>query len=269
MTTSNKTNTISVSLTVGAVRNGYISIPGDCSLFPSKYYGGEPDYEEAAEKFILRLPNGESVCTDIRVKDKNPSRAGRIRKRLGKFFKTANIKGGAVLTITSKSEGEYQLKITGEQTPHVNDESIELDRKGKLLNNLAEEAKVIDEVTLRAIKSRRGQVNFRSSLLTAFNDTCCITGCSVISVLEAAHIISHADETNYKVTNGLLLRADIHTLFDLNLIGIDQYGVVHLSKELENSEYSEYQGVIVANELPEETISNLQKRFLEYNEKNK
>jgi hypothetical protein len=75
----------------------------------------------------------------------------------------------------------------------------------------SEESRFFDAVTLRAIKTRRGQDKFRKSLLTAFNDTCCVTGSTVISVLEAAHIISHSDETNYKVTNGILLRADIHT----------------------------------------------------------
>jgi hypothetical protein len=132
----------------------------------------------------------------------------------------------------------------------------------------SEESIVFDEVTLRAIKTRRGQDKFRKSLLTAFNDTCCVTGSTVISVLEAAHIISHSDDTNYKVTNGILLRADIHTLFDLNLIGIDQHGVVHTSNELEQSEYSGYQGVVVASSLSEDTVVNLKKRFVEYIEKN-
>lgn len=120
---------------------------------------------------------------------------------------------------------------------------------------------LIDEVTLRAIKSRRGQPEFRKSLLQAYGNKCCITGCSVISVLEAAHIIPHSEETNYKVTNGVLLRADIHTLFDLNLIGIDPGGIVHVSEGLVLSEYEKYRGVHIAESISQETINNLKERY--------
>ena len=59
-------------------------------------------------------------------------------------------------------------------------------------------------------------------------------------------------ERNYKVTNGVLLRGDIHTLFDLNLIGIDQGGVVHISEELDSSEYGIYSGELIAESIPQE-----------------
>jgi hypothetical protein len=43
----------------------------------------------------------------------------------------------------------------------------------------------------------------------------------VAAVLEAAHIDPYRGEGNNHPGNGLLLRADIHTLFDLNLLGIE------------------------------------------------
>ena len=47
------------------------------------------------------------------------------------------------------------------------------------------------------------------------------TGCPVVDVLEAAHIHPYrGDETNH-VANGLLLRADLHTLFDCGMLAID------------------------------------------------
>ena len=100
--------------------------------------------------------------------------------------------------------------------------------------------------------------------MLAFGSKCCITGSSVKSVLEAAHIIPHSEETNYKVTNGVLLRGDIHTLFDLNLIGIDQGGVVHISEELDSSEYGIYSGELIAESIPQETKNNLKERFENY-----
>lgn len=91
-----------------------------------------------------------------------------------------------------------------------------------LFNNTFD-AVVTDEPILRAIKSRRGQASFRNALLQAYSQTCFITGCKTEHVLEAAHIVPHGDETNYCVFNGLLLRADIHTLFDLELLSIDGF----------------------------------------------
>ena len=45
------------------------------------------------------------------------------------------------------------------------------------------------------------------------------------------------------MTNGLLLRADIHTLFDLDLIGINPKTLeVELAEVLKNSVYSELAG---------------------------
>lgn len=70
---------------------------------------------------------------------------------------------------------------------------------------------------------RQGQAQFRQALMEAYEGRCAISGCDVREVLEAAHIMPYlGDETN-NVRNGLLLRADLHTLFDLGLlkIGLD------------------------------------------------
>jgi hypothetical protein len=48
-----------------------------------------------------------------------------------------------------------------------------------------------DDVIKVAIKTRRGQPAFRQALLTEYKGTCCITGCKIEAVLEAAHIIPH------------------------------------------------------------------------------
>lgn len=69
-----------------------------------------------------------------------------------------------------------------------------------------------------------------------------VTECRVVGLLEAAHIAPHADGTDYRTSNGLLLRADIHTLYDLGLLSIDQYMRVKLPNELLLSEYRQYDG---------------------------
>jgi putative restriction endonuclease len=73
----------------------------------------------------------------------------------------------------------------------------------------------------RTIVQRRGQSKFRNALLAAYDRRCAISGCTSIEVLEAAHIYPYSGPETNHVTNGLLLRADIHTLFDLGIIQID------------------------------------------------
>ncbi|CAB5512442.1 hypothetical protein LMG26857_01732 [Achromobacter anxifer] len=99
-----------------------------------------------------------------------------------------------------------------------------------------------DDLQQRAIKVRRGQKKFRDNLLSAYQKTCAVTGCKVEDLLEAAHIRPHSEEPNYRTSNGLLLRADIHTLFDLGLLAIDPQKKVCLAPFLLNSEYKGYQG---------------------------
>ena len=57
--------------------------------------------------------------------------------------------------------------------------------------------------------------------MTDYEGKCAVTGCDVPDVLQAAHIFPYmGPETNHP-SNGLL-RADIHTLFDLGLIELSQ-----------------------------------------------
>src|SRR5690606_14516906 len=77
------------------------------------------------------------------------------------------------------------------------------------------------ESVFRSIKARRGQQKFRESLCKRYNNTCVVTGCKILDILEAAHIMPYRGKKDNHPSNGLLLRADIHTLFDLDLIGID------------------------------------------------
>ncbi len=94
--------------------------------------------------------------------------------------------------------------------------------------------KIHKEDVLKTIKIRQGQSEFRQILLEEFNYCCAITGCLIERVLEAAHIVPHREETNYHASNGLLLRADIHTLYDLDLLKINVNGNVIIEPELIN-----------------------------------
>ncbi|EJT85993.1 putative restriction endonuclease [Pseudomonas putida S11] len=64
--------------------------------------------------------------------------------------------------------------------------------------------------TLASIVRRRGQPQFRKQLLKAYQGRCAITACSLQQVLEAAHIHPYLGDATNVVSNGLLLRADVH-----------------------------------------------------------
>ncbi|MBG1257740.1 tetratricopeptide repeat protein [Nostoc commune] len=94
-----------------------------------------------------------------------------------------------------------------------------------------------------SIARRQGQPQFRQSLLEAYNYCCAITGCDAQEALEAAHIIPYSETENNHPSNGLLLRADIHTLFDLNLITINPETMqVRFAPSLRRTSYGEMDG---------------------------
>jgi hypothetical protein len=80
----------------------------------------------------------------------------------------------------------------------------------------------------KSIQKRQGQERFRQKLFEVYKGRCAITGCPIKGVLEAAHVKPYSICKDNSPRNGILLRADFHTLFDLNLI------VIHPdSKEIE------------------------------------
>jgi|GEM_PF-2173686 hypothetical protein len=116
-----------------------------------------------------------------------------------------------------------------------------------------------DDRVIGEISRRRGQAAFRKALLDKYSK-CLVTGSECEYVLEAAHIVPHVEKTNYSADNGLLLRADIHTLYDLNKIGIDNLGIIHVSPELIDSEYYIYDGAKAIKQISAELSYNLKIR---------
>lgn len=88
------------------------------------------------------------------------------------------------------------------------------------------------------IVQREGQPAFRNALLKAYERQCAISGCRVEALLEAAHIVPYQGAHTNAPGNGLLLRSDLHKLFDLHLLHIDAYRrIVRISPELYRTEY--------------------------------
>jgi hypothetical protein len=77
------------------------------------------------------------------------------------------------------------------------------------------------EKAMRNINQRPEQVKFRESLIVLYGPRCCITGPTILQALEAAHICAYRGSKSNHPQNGLLLRADLHNLFDNYLFSIE------------------------------------------------
>jgi hypothetical protein len=99
---------------------------------------------------------------------------------------------------------------------------------------------------LRAIAQRRGQRRFRNRLIERYGCACQISTCPYPGLVEAAHIRPYAISSDNGARNGLLLRSDLHTLFDLGLLGIDPNSLkVHLAAALTGAGYDQFEGAIL------------------------
>ena len=96
------------------------------------------------------------------------------------------------------------------------------------------------ELAKRLIFLRQGQPAFRKKLLKAYDNRCAISGCDCPHALEAAHIRPYKGKYTNHIKNGILLRTDIHTLFDLGKIRILSNYKVDISDDLQSTVYKEF-----------------------------
>ena len=76
--------------------------------------------------------------------------------------------------------------------------------------------------SLRQVVVREGQHSFRNLLLNAYGHRCAVTGCDVRETLEAAHIRPYKGPKTNQAANGILLRADLHRLWDYGLMAVHE-----------------------------------------------
>jgi len=76
--------------------------------------------------------------------------------------------------------------------------------------------------SLREVVIREGQGSFRNLIFNAYGGKCAITGCDVPETLEAAHIRPYKGPKTNQASNGILLRADLHRLWDTGLLALHE-----------------------------------------------
>ena len=96
-------------------------------------------------------------------------------------------------------------------------------------------------------RNRLGQSAFRAVVTDAYGRRCAVTREKTLPALQASHIKPYAASGPHRVDNGLLLRADVHQLFDAGYVTITTDYEIEVSRrikeEFENgSEYYALQG---------------------------
>ncbi|MEO7923110.1 MAG: HNH endonuclease [Chitinophagaceae bacterium] len=121
-------------------------------------------------------------------------------------------------------------------------------------------------------KVRLGQGAFRILVTDAYERKCAISGEKTLPVLEAAHIKPYARSGPHFVSNSLLLRSDLHKLFDAGYVTVTKELKVEVSKrikeEFENGrEYYRFHGGDLYN-LPTRIVDKPEIRFVEWHNEN-
>lgn len=92
---------------------------------------------------------------------------------------------------------------------------------------------------LASIVRRQGQPAFRRLLLEIYDGACAFSGCTVPEILDAAHIMPYKGMATNHPQNGLLLRTDLHTLFDIHLLTVDTADMtIIVAPSLQATEYA-------------------------------
>ena len=97
------------------------------------------------------------------------------------------------------------------------------------------------------IAPRVGQRAFRTQVIDAYRRRCAVTGERTLPALEASHIRPFSIGGTHDTSNGILLRRDLHSLFDRGFVTISREYRLDVSRSIresyrDDSEYSELHG---------------------------
>lgn len=130
----NMADRLVITLTDGAIRNGYLSVPKLQRLFPEACLG-ESD-QPASRLFTLRLPDGRTEQTQVLKQHK------RIQARFNSLFAANGLQAGDQAVLSKLAEFDYQLSFrrAGQQdataVPQVKDVRKEMPVRDVPLNQI-------------------------------------------------------------------------------------------------------------------------------------
>jgi putative restriction endonuclease len=125
--------------------------------------------------------------------------------------------------------GEY-YDLSGGEGRRILEESLA--RAGRIDEATAEPEEAKRYGPPIVVRPRLGQGTFRVAVTDAYSRSCAVTHEHSLPALEAAHIRPYSHEGNHEVSNGLLLRSDIHRLFDLGYVTVTPAHRFEVSRRL-------------------------------------
>lgn len=174
----------------------------------------------------------------------------------GKSYSTDTLIGGSLWKQTEMLLQKYLYNVQDEEKNQLILEDTESPQYGRSV----------------LTKVRLGQGAFRVLVTDAYNRKCAISGEKTLPVLEAAHIKPYSESGPHFISNALLLRSDLHKLFDVGYITITTDFKVEVSKrikeEFENGrEYYRFHGNSLFN-LPIKSQNKPHNKFIEWHNEN-
>lgn len=168
--------------------------------------------------------NNELIIAAARLLDRTPSAVSMKLCNFGRFDEELKVRGVKGL----KNGSHLDEEIWNEFHQDMDNLFVEAQKISGASQLILPEDQV--EVPIgyeyeTISKTRCGQDFFRSAVLSAYDNVCCITGLNVPTLLQASHIKSWQDSNPYtertNPKNGLCLNALHHKAFDAGLITID------------------------------------------------
>lgn len=109
-------------------------------------------------------------------------------------------------------------------------------------------------------------------VMDEYSRRCAITGEKTLPVLDAAHIRPYSENGPHKVSNGILMRSDLHTLFDNGYLTLTKEFNIEVSRRIKEEfsngrEYYALHGKQLVS-LPKNPANHPQSEFLEWHQNN-
>jgi len=231
---------VSVVQTHKGVYEDQDPVYGDDATWRYFYHQEGKTAEDLANPELLYANAGLFKCMrdGIPVGVIIPATSGRGYEVLGLALIESYASGyfGLVGPVSLRAEG----KLSAAETPARVSVSLVEYPLGEFDPNAQEDTRL---KVIAAVHRRQGGVRFRRALLSAYRGKCAMTRYDAPAALEAAHIVPYRGPQTNHPTNGLLLRADMHDLFDLGLVAVDSDTMnLLLAKELEGTMYEPFAG---------------------------
>ncbi|WP_210528340.1 HNH endonuclease [Rubellimicrobium arenae] len=195
-------------LTDGNFKAARITITPFLSQLPTDVIGGSDKARPAPRR--LKLHWGQiSTEADLPTERHSGRPRGFMRER-GEFTKAVLAEAAPGDVVVFQQIGPYEYRLMVEKPD------------GRRVTPSQSDNELKERVRRWAMRETRPeQQNFRRQIAERDGLRCAVTGCAIPEVLDAAHIAQRATGGPDDPRNGMILRADVHRLFDAGLLTID------------------------------------------------